>query len=206
MTAAAKLQHPCMFQVKGSCNQGIDCLFSHDGVIVATAKLAFEKAKPKGPPPKRQGKAPGGVATLLGAASLLVEPGESCAAKPDVPTEPRPTSFVDKVKAGVGTFLKELQVPRILRTEALITAAAGKRAVSVPANLGTTQFVIERIADSGAGEDLGSLKAFAEQGVPKEFLQQCMNTSSKPVAFDTGGGPQPGTQTCLLYTSPSPRD
>ena len=31
MSAAAKLQHPCMFQVKGICTHGLECQFSHEG-------------------------------------------------------------------------------------------------------------------------------------------------------------------------------
>ena len=97
---------------------GVNCHFSHEQGLIAATRIAQNKAKPKGPPPKRQGAAaPGGVAILMGAASLLIESGEFAAARADDvcpaqavdaemhhPPKPYLGTLVDLVKAGVGTI------------------------------------------------------------------------------------------------------
>jgi hypothetical protein len=72
MTPAEKLGHPCAFLVRGSCNRGADCVFSHDDALIAKAKAAAvsAKGKPKGPPPKATAAADPGVSAVV--SSLLI--------------------------------------------------------------------------------------------------------------------------------------
>ena len=53
---------------------------------------------------------------------------------------------------------------------------------------GLKPFHLEYIADSGAGRDIGSHKAFQAQGVPLSVLQHWTATSSHPISFEIGGG------------------
>ena len=48
-------------------------------------------------------------------------------------------------------------------------------------------YMLEWIADSGAGRDLASERAFLEQGVPISFVQNCTQ-SCNPIKFETGNG------------------
>ena len=48
-------------------------------------------------------------------------------------------------------------------------------------------YEISWIADSGAGRDLASMKAFQDQGIPRQSLNQFLQ-SSQSVKFDTGNG------------------
>ena len=59
-------------------------------------------------------------------------------------------------------------------------------AVTARSNLSST-FDLEWIADSGAGRDLGSERAFVQQGIPKEkFYEHVSNFH--PTKFETGNG------------------
>ena len=49
------------------------------------------------------------------------------------------------------------------------------------------RIVLEWIADSGAGRDLASNRAFIEQGVPGTVVQSCTQSIS-PIKFETGNG------------------
>ena len=51
----------------------------------------------------------------------------------------------------------------------------------------TDSFSLEWIADSGAGRDLGSTRAFLEQGIPRDLVESCTQ-SAKPIKFETGNG------------------
>ena len=46
---------------------------------------------------------------------------------------------------------------------------------------------LEWIADSGAGRDLASRRAFSDQGIPSSVIQNSTQTSS-PIKFETGNG------------------
>ena len=48
-------------------------------------------------------------------------------------------------------------------------------------------YEISWIADSGAGRDLASMKAFQDQGIPKQNLNQFLQ-STQSVRFETGNG------------------
>ena len=47
---------------------------------------------------------------------------------------------------------------------------------------------LDVIADTGAGEHLGSKEAFREQGVSDSVFDAFCGTSSQSMAFDIGGG------------------
>ena len=76
---------------------------------------------------------------------------------------------------------------------ALATAVATIPAVTGHP-LGSTRYV-EFIADSGAGEHLGSLSALSEQGIDEDFVNPWIGSASKPLSFLTGGGQKAGDQT-----------
>ena len=59
-------------------------------------------------------------------------------------------------------------------------------AVTARSNLSST-FDLEWIADSGAGRDLGSERAFVQQGIPKEKFYEHIS-SVHPTKFETGNG------------------
>eukprot|EP00435_Cladocopium_sp_Y103_P025527 s45_g6.t1 len=56
-------------------------------------------------------------------------------------------------------------------------------------------FALEWALDSGAGEDLSSVGAFANQGVPQEWVEGFSTVSSSPLTFETGGGAKAATNT-----------
>ena len=59
---------------------------------------------------------------------------------------------------------------------------------AVPAqSTSATAFDLEWIADSGAGRDLGSERAFMQQGVPQNTIQSCIS-GIHPTKFEAGNG------------------
>ena len=66
------------------------------------------------------------------------------------------------------------------------------RASSQP---GTGTVALEWLGDTGAGRDLGSVRAFKEQGVSEDILNQVVRETAEPLAFQTGGGPKKGKTT-----------
>ena len=53
---------------------------------------------------------------------------------------------------------------------------------------GEDGYVLECVADTGAGRNISSKKEFARQGVPKGVLAQAQGPASSNVTFQTGGG------------------
>ena len=78
---------------------------------------------------------------------------------------------------------------------ASITAAT---ATTLPAP--SHNHFLEFVGDTGAGEWLGSSKALRRQGVQAEELASWSGTSSYPLRFTTGGGPQPATTSVGLWS------
>ena len=60
---------------------------------------------------------------------------------------------------------------------------------------------LDVIADTGAGEHLGSKEAFREQGVSESVFDAFCGTSSQSMAFDTGGGKKHSSETIGLWSS-----
>ena len=59
---------------------------------------------------------------------------------------------------------------------------------AVPAQSSSATYSdLEWIADSGAGRDLGSERAFMQQGIPKNTIQSCIS-GVHPTKFETGNG------------------
>jgi len=56
-------------------------------------------------------------------------------------------------------------------------------------------FALEWALDSGAGEDLSSVGAFANQGVPQDWVEGFSTVSSSPLTFETGGVAKTSTNT-----------
>lgn len=54
---------------------------------------------------------------------------------------------------------------------------------------------LEWALDSGAGENLASVGAFVNQGVPTHLIEQVSTVSSSPITFETGGGAKSSTNT-----------
>lgn len=61
-----------------------------------------------------------------------------------------------------------------------------------------TTYVVELMGDSGAGRHLGSIQAFANQGIPEEAIKAVLRDTKFPVQFETGGGDQDGKKTITL--------
>ena len=59
---------------------------------------------------------------------------------------------------------------------------------------------MEFVGDTGAGEWLGSFSALQRQGIPFSDVSAWVGTSSCPLRFTTGGGPQSATSTLGLLT------
>ena len=80
---------------------------------------------------------------------------------------------------------------------AKINAAVGALASIAKASSqpGTRTVTLEWLGDTGAGRDLGSVRAFKEQGVSEDILNQVVRETAEPLAFQTGGGPKKGKTT-----------
>ena len=80
---------------------------------------------------------------------------------------------------------------------ALVVAAM---ATSVSATTQGTHCTLDVIADTGAGEHLGSREAFCSQGVEERVLEQFCGTSSSHIAFETGGGKKHSNESIGLWS------
>ena len=77
-----------------------------------------------------------------------------------------------------------------------VPAAKVKAAVALCSVIGAAgviepsanSFQLEWALDSGAGENLSSIGAFENQGVPRSWLQEYTTVTSHPLTFETGGG------------------
>ena len=74
----------------------------------------------------------------------------------------------------------------------VLGTAAGVSSTHVPES---RNFEVEWALDSGAGEDLASLRAFCNQGVPEDWVKGFETVSNVPLTFETGGGPKAATNT-----------
>ena len=74
----------------------------------------------------------------------------------------------------------------------VLGTAAGVSSTHVPE---PRNFEVEWALDSGAGEDLASLRAFCNQGVPEDWVKGFETVSNVPLTFETGGGPKAATNT-----------
>jgi hypothetical protein len=165
--------------MRGDCWKGEECAFSHEEDILnkarAKAKAQPKAGKGKGKDISAVPKAPASVAVAAGASFVHTATAETSATTP----------FFERVKAGVCLVARELLgLPALMKAATVIAAVSTSQKGSV--------FEIERIADSGAGESLGSLTAWAAQGVQLPRLKQNIRKSKSPLIFETGGGDQDG--------------
>ena len=65
----------------------------------------------------------------------------------------------------------------------------------------SSHVTLEWIADSGAGRDLASSRAFAEQGVHSDVVQRCTHSISS-IKFETGNGSY-AADTCVAMNGSS---
>ena len=59
---------------------------------------------------------------------------------------------------------------------------------------------LDVIADTGAGEHLGSREAFMTQGAEKDVVEHCCGTSLSHIAFETGGGKKNSNESIGLWS------
>ena len=80
---------------------------------------------------------------------------------------------------------------------ALVVAAM---ATSVSATTQGPSCTLDVIADTGAGEHLGSRQAFCSQGVDEHVVGQFCGTSNSHIAFETGGGKKHSNESIGLWS------
>eukprot|EP00435_Cladocopium_sp_Y103_P071759 s497_g38.t1 len=85
-------------------------------------------------------------------------------------------------------------------TKAAVAIVAASHVLGTSASVADSctahrSFELEWALDSGAGEDLSSVGAFCNQGVPAEWVESFSTVSSSPLTFETGGGAKASTNT-----------
>ena len=191
--AGNKATVPCLFWPQGTCNRGDACPFLHD----PRAKPA---AKPKAAAPAN---AKATVAVLAassgvsGASAFRPSGAQSVSSSMSI--------LKSSLRAIVRPFFALMSIISSCVTPQGIASLAtlhdtssslqypGAPAVlhheqsALIAQSKSNQITLEWIADSGAGRDLASDRAFADQGVSQSVIQSCTQSTS-PIKFETGNG------------------
>ena len=203
---------PCIFWPKGTCNRGSECPFYHDPKVAPKASAAAAKNAPTNP----KGGASGGSASSNAAAKATVATVVASSLSKASASEVRSdrdcaTSIFDRFKhiaiacvRPFQSFFKCFAALTCLTTnvqqvsEGALAYASSGASQGLPAVLSYQHAMIAQhdergvyeiswIADSGAGRDLASLKAFQDQGIPKQSLNQFLQNTQR-VKFETGNG------------------
>lgn len=194
--AGDKSSVACLFWPKGTCNRGDCCPFRHDGPDPKAAAAA----KPKAAAPARAKatvallSATGGVqhaASLSSCVShesshwsmfqasmhAIVRPFLALMSFLSGTVEPQDVAFHAPMCVPWWSNAT-LGAPAVLHHE--------PQALIAQSNQSRTQ-EIEWIADSGAGRDLGSQRAFLEQGLSRNSINT-HTVGTAPIRFETGNG------------------
>ena len=85
--------------------------------------------------------------------------------------------------------------PKASVAKAVVAIVTASHVLGTAASV-VSSFALEWALDSGAGEDLSSIiGAFANQGVPQDWIEGFSTVSSSPLTFETGGGAKAVTNT-----------
>lgn len=173
-----------MFLPHGTCNRGESCPFFHD----PNSKPAAE-AKPAA----ASGSAKAIVAIISAAQGVsrasATSHGSSGSGGRNVLLSSlhmitKPFMALASLFSCIGQPQLSAHPAALLANPALVSNSATGVAMSAKM---AESFNFEWIADSGAGRDLGSERAFLEQGIPKDLVESCAK-SAKPIKFETGNG------------------
>ena len=171
---------PCLFYPNGTCNRGESCPFFHD----PKAKPA---AKPKATAATSSAKAT--VAVISAAQGVSGASAVSSASQTSVSSGFGWELLQASLRAFVRPFIALASLfscigqPQLSAHSAALWASPAVVSHNSSAALSakmSDSFQLEWIADSGAGRDLASERAFLEQGVPMSFVQSCTQ-SCKPI-------------------------
>ena len=189
---------PCIFWPKRTCNRGSECPFSHDPKAAPKASAAAAKGASNA---ASKATVAAVVASSLSKASASEVRSESSWStsiferfKHTVVACARPFRSFFKCFAALTCLTNPVQqfhgstsvfapsgasqgLPAVLSYQHAMIAQHAERGV----------YEISWIADSGAGRDLASMKAFQDQGIPSQSLNQFLQ-STQNVKFETGNG------------------
>jgi hypothetical protein len=214
----AKSSIPCLFYPKGTCNKGDDCPFLHDAKaapaakaksLAATAKATVAFVAAASSMPKASAVSTAAVKETLKKSAWATFKSSICAFVQPFLTLMSLTSGIGDPQGFASAAIlcnPNVTIPQVFASQ---TSGATVRnqdfddikvlTPGIPAILSHTHAVpaqstspttvdLEWIADSGAGRDLESERAFLQQGIPKDTIQSCIS-GIHPTKFETGNGP-----------------
>ena len=193
----------CLFWPNGTCNRGDNCPFYHDPIYNSKNKPAAAKAK--------SSSSASGSASAKATVAILAakEVSRASAADSNALSAPLKSKgchstsgsggwnvlqaslrLIAKPFIALASLFSCIGQPQLSAHPAALLASpalvSSNHSVAMSART-TDSFSLEWIADSGAGRDLGSTRAFLEQGIPKDLVESCTQ-SAKPIKFETGNG------------------
>ena len=194
--SGGKATVPCLFWPKGTCTRGDSCPFLHD-------------PKPK-PAAKPKAAAPANAKATVAVLAATGGVSRASAFRPSgaqsVPFCNRNMSILkSSLRAIVKPFFAIMSIisscvsPQGFAPDATLPLPQSSQSLGAPAvfyhdphaliaqSTTKSHVTLEWIADSGAGRDLASNRAFAAQGVQQELIQRCTHSTS-PIKFETGNG------------------
>ena len=184
--SGGKATVPCLFWPKGTCNRGESCPLRHE-------------PKPK-PAAKPKAAAPANVKATVAVLAATGGVSRASAFRPNVNQDP--STCMQVLKSSVRAFVRPF-----VALVSIISSCIHPQGLAQIATLRDGWSVLQCLcepgvlyhdphaliaqpkahADSGAGRDLASRRAFSDQGIPNSVIQK-HTPSTSPIQFETGNG------------------